>query len=80
MLVGISSGATLAAIAKKLEELEPGTRVLGFNYGDEEERDIPYFDVLTGSITEPKLDAPPRKPAHLALSSELPCLLPLDAA
>ncbi|MEL1250251.1 cysteine synthase A [Aurantiacibacter gilvus] len=32
LLVGISSGATLAAIAAKLEELEPGTRVLGFNY------------------------------------------------
>ncbi len=32
MLVGISSGATLAAIAKKLPDLEPGTRVLGFNY------------------------------------------------
>ena len=32
MLIGISSGATLAAIAKKLPELEAGTRVLGFNY------------------------------------------------
>lgn len=32
MLVGISSGATLAAIAKKLPELDAGTRVLGFNY------------------------------------------------
>ena len=32
LLVGISSGATLAAIAIKLAELEPGTRVLGFNY------------------------------------------------
>ncbi|MEO8536385.1 MAG: cysteine synthase A [Betaproteobacteria bacterium] len=32
MLVGISSGATLAAIAQKLPELAPGTRVLGFNY------------------------------------------------
>jgi cysteine synthase len=32
MLVGISSGATLAAIAKKLPELPPGSRVLGFNY------------------------------------------------
>lgn len=29
---GISSGATLAAIAAKLEELPAGTRVLGFNY------------------------------------------------
>jgi cysteine synthase len=32
MLVGISSGATLAAIAKKLPELGRGARVLGFNY------------------------------------------------
>ncbi|HOV18363.1 MAG TPA: pyridoxal-phosphate dependent enzyme, partial [Ottowia sp.] len=32
MLVGISSGATLAAIAKKLPELPKGSRVLGFNY------------------------------------------------
>jgi len=32
MLVGISSGATLAAIAQKLPELPVGTRVLGFSY------------------------------------------------
>ena len=32
ILVGISSGATLAAIAKKLPELPKGARVLGFNY------------------------------------------------
>jgi cysteine synthase A len=32
MLVGISSGATLAAIAQKLPDLAPGARVLGFNY------------------------------------------------
>ena len=32
MLVGISSGATLAAIALKLAELPAGSRVLGFNY------------------------------------------------
>ena len=32
VLVGISSGATLAAIAQKLPELPPGARVLGFNY------------------------------------------------
>ena len=31
-LVGISSGATLAAIAQKLPELPAGSRVLGFNY------------------------------------------------
>ena len=32
MLVGISSGATLAAIAQKLPDLAPGATVLGFNY------------------------------------------------
>ncbi len=32
LLVGISSGATLAAIAQKLPDLGPGARVLGFNY------------------------------------------------
>jgi cysteine synthase A len=32
VLVGISSGATLAAIAQKLEEIPAGSRVLGFCY------------------------------------------------
>ena len=32
VLVGISSGAALAAIAKKLPELKNDARVLGFNY------------------------------------------------
>jgi len=32
MLIGISSGATLAAIAQKLPDLPAGSRVLGFNY------------------------------------------------
>jgi cysteine synthase len=32
MLVGISSGAALAAIAQKLPDLPAGARVLGFNY------------------------------------------------
>jgi len=32
LLVGISSGATLAAIAQKLPELPAGSRILGFNY------------------------------------------------
>jgi cysteine synthase A len=41
LLVGISSGATLAAIAQKLPELPAGARVLGFNY-DTGER---YFSV-----------------------------------
>lgn len=45
MLVGISSGATLAAIAKKLPELDAGTRVLGFNY-DTGERYLSVPDFL----------------------------------
>jgi cysteine synthase A len=32
LLCGISSGATLAAIAKKIPELPAGSRILGFNY------------------------------------------------
>ncbi len=32
MLIGISSGATLAAIAQKLPELAKGASILGFNY------------------------------------------------
>ncbi len=32
ILVGISSGASLAAVAKKLPELRPGGRILTFNY------------------------------------------------
>ena len=32
LLIGISSGATLAAIARKLPDLAAGSRVLGFNY------------------------------------------------
>jgi len=32
ILVGISSGAALAAIAQKLPEIAPGSTVLGFNY------------------------------------------------
>lgn len=45
MLVGISSGATLAAIAKKLPELRADTRVLGFNY-DTGERYLSVPDFL----------------------------------
>jgi len=45
MLVGISSGATLAAIAKKLPELEAGSRVMGFNY-DTGERYLSVPDFL----------------------------------
>jgi cysteine synthase len=45
MLVGISSGATLAAIAQKLKELPTGSRVLGFNY-DTGERYLSVPDFL----------------------------------
>jgi len=45
MLVGISSGATLAAIVKKLPELPAGVRVLGFNY-DTGERYLSVPDFL----------------------------------
>ena len=45
MLVGISSGATLAAIAQKLAELPKGSRVMGFNY-DTGERYLSVPDFL----------------------------------
>lgn len=45
ILVGISSGATLAAIAKKLPDLDAGSRVLGFNY-DTGERYLSVPDFL----------------------------------
>ena len=45
MLVGISSGATLAAIAGKLPDLDAGTRILGFNY-DTGERYLSVPDFL----------------------------------
>jgi cysteine synthase len=45
MLVGISSGATLAAILQKLPDLPDGARVLGFNY-DTGERYLSVPDFL----------------------------------
>ncbi len=45
MLVGISSGATLAAIAQKLPDLGAGARVIGFNY-DTGERYLSVPDFL----------------------------------
>ncbi len=45
MLVGISSGATLAAIAQKLPNLGPNERVIGFNY-DTGERYLSVPDFL----------------------------------
>ncbi|MGB3166641.1 MAG: cysteine synthase A [Alteraurantiacibacter sp.] len=45
MLVGISSGATLAAIQQKLGEMDAGSRVLGFNY-DTGERYLSVPDFL----------------------------------
>jgi cysteine synthase A len=47
-LVGISSGASLAAIAQKLKELPAGTRILGFNY-DTGERYLSVPDFLPES-------------------------------
>jgi cysteine synthase A len=47
LLVGISSGATLAAIAQKLPELPTGSRVLGFNY-DTGERYLSIDGFLPG--------------------------------
>jgi cysteine synthase A len=46
MLVGISSGATLAAIALKLKEM-PGARIVGFNY-DTGERYLSVPEFLPG--------------------------------
>ena len=45
LLVGISSGATLAAIRQKLDEVGPGKRILGFNY-DTGERYLSVPDFL----------------------------------
>jgi cysteine synthase A len=45
MLVGISSGATLAAIRQKLSEIGAGKRILGFNY-DTGERYLSVPDFL----------------------------------
>ncbi|MDR2154553.1 MAG: cysteine synthase A [Burkholderiaceae bacterium] len=47
ILVGISSGATLAAIAQKLPELPAGAQVLGFNY-DSGERYLSVEGFLPG--------------------------------
>jgi cysteine synthase A len=47
LLVGVSSGATLAAIAKKLPELPEGAKILGFNY-DTGERYLSVPDFLPG--------------------------------
>ncbi len=45
LLVGISSGATLAAIKKKLPDLASGNRIMGFNY-DTGERYLSVPDFL----------------------------------
>jgi cysteine synthase A len=45
LLVGISSGATLAAIAQKLKDVDAGARILGFNY-DTGERYLSVPDFL----------------------------------
>ena len=43
--MGISSGATLAALRSKAAELDKGTRILGFNY-DTGERYLSVPDFL----------------------------------
>jgi cysteine synthase A len=50
VLVGISSGATLAAIAKKLPDLGANPRVLGFNY-DTGERYLSVPDFLPVEVS-----------------------------
>ena len=45
MLVGISSGASLAAVRQKLAEIPAGSRVLTFNY-DTGERYLSVPDFL----------------------------------
>ena len=45
LLVGISSGATLAAISQKIDEIGAGKRILGFNY-DTGERYLSVPDFL----------------------------------
>jgi cysteine synthase A len=45
LLVGISSGATLAAISQKLAEVDAGAKILGFNY-DTGERYLSVPDFL----------------------------------
>jgi cysteine synthase A len=45
VLVGISSGASLAAVAQKLAEIGPGKRILTFNY-DTGERYLSVPDFL----------------------------------
>lgn len=49
MLVGISSGAALAAVAKKLPDLGPNARVLTFNY-DTGERYLSVADFLPEEV------------------------------
>jgi len=49
LLVGISSGATLAAIKQKLPELDGNPRVLGFNY-DTGERYLSVADFLPEEV------------------------------
>jgi cysteine synthase len=49
ILIGISSGATLAAIKQKLPELKENSRVLGFNY-DSGERYLSVSDFLPEEV------------------------------
>jgi cysteine synthase A len=47
LLVGISSGASLAAVAQQAEQLPPGSRVLVFSY-DSGERYLSIDDLFAG--------------------------------
>ncbi|MEI9851879.1 MAG: cysteine synthase A [Sphingomonas sp.] len=62
LLVGISSGATLAAIRRKLPDL-PGARILGFAY-DTGERYLSVPDFLPEEALRDALIAPAAVPAH----------------
>lgn len=46
IFIGISSGASLAAVSKKLPEIKPGSRILTFNY-DTGERYLSIDDLFT---------------------------------
>ena len=75
MLVGISSGATLAAILQKLPDLPDDVRVLGFNY-DTGERYLSVPDFLPESVIAQSCDGMPRQSAASPLGCESPRCIP----
>jgi hypothetical protein len=68
MLIGISSGTTLAAIAQKLPELAAGSRMPGFNY-DTAERYLAVEGFLAVEQVTP-LSRCPRAGDHQVLLNE----------